>query len=145
MIIACRNFLLPLTFLLTFDMILCAVSSAIFISYWREGKLYSKSFEDLVRSPEIPKEGCRVAVLIPVYNEPPSLVIQTVIAARIAIEELDGDVYVLDDSTDRSILAELDGYSKEYGFKIFRRGSRRGYKAGALNDWLKELGRHYDF
>lgn len=145
MIIACRNFLLPLTFLLIFDTILCAVSSAIFISYWRKGKLYSKSFEDLVRSPDIPKEGCRVAVLIPVYNEPPSLVIQTAIAARIAIEELDGDVYVLDDSTDRSILAELDAYSKEYGFKIFRRGSRRGYKAGALNDWLKELGRHYDF
>ncbi|MCS7102824.1 MAG: glycosyltransferase [Candidatus Korarchaeum sp.] len=85
-----------------------------------------------------------MAVLIPVYNEPPSLVVQTALAASIALEDSE-DVYVLDDSTDRSVISELDRYSREYGFKLFRRKNRRGYKAGALNDWLREFGSHYDF
>ncbi len=144
LIIASKNILFPLAFLLIFDMVLCTFSSVVFLSYWRKGRSYSRMLEEAMRFPW-PKREVKVAVLIPVYNEPPSLVVQTAIAAGISLEELEGDVYVLDDSTDQDILAELDAYSREYGFKVFRRGGRRGYKAGALNDWLREFGSQYDF
>lgn len=52
---------------------------------------------------------------------------------------------MLDDSTDQSVVAELDACSRDYGFKVFGRGSRGGYEAGALNDWLREFGNRYDF
>ncbi len=56
-----------------------------------------------------------------------------------------GEVYVLDDSTDKKIRKKLDEYSREYEFKICRRNSREGYKAGAVNTWLKKHWNEYEF
>jgi cellulose synthase (UDP-forming) len=63
------------------------------------------------------------------------------IAISSNVEE-SADVYVLDDSTngDTDYIAEL---SKRLGMKYVHRDNRRGYKAGALNDVLRNLKEEY--
>jgi len=64
--------------------------------------------------------------------------------SRATIKEItNGDVFVLDDSTDEEAKRQLDNF-KDFGFKIQRRNYRRGYKAGAVNDWLRVYGEKYD-
>lgn len=55
------------------------------------------------------------------------------------------DVYVLDDSTSAGCRATVDGIAEEMGFHVVRREQRRGFKAGAINDWLINYGAGYDY
>ncbi len=55
------------------------------------------------------------------------------------------DVYVLDDSSDPAQRAVVDAIARERRYVVVRRGGRRGYKAGAINDWLRAFGDRYDY
>ena len=55
------------------------------------------------------------------------------------------DVYVLDDSTDPEKQRTVDRISLERGYAVVRRGERVGYKAGAINSWLRQYGSQYDY
>lgn len=55
------------------------------------------------------------------------------------------DVYVLDDSTDPEARATVDRISSEKRYTVERRAQRRGYKAGAINDWLAKHWGSYDY
>lgn len=83
----------------------------------------------------------KIATVIPVYNEDPKMVRDTALSASIASKN--GDVFVLDDSTDEEIRNELSELER-INIKVFRRDGRRGYKAGSMNDWLKVYDSNYD-
>ncbi|MBM2813824.1 MAG: bcsA [Ignavibacteria bacterium] len=51
------------------------------------------------------------------------------------------DIFILDDSDEIKYQNDLD----EFGFKIIRRGTRKGNKAGNLNNWLKIYGSKYKY
>ena len=77
-----------------------------------------------------------VSVQIPVYNDP--------VAARCIEKCLKFDypkdkfeIIVADDSTDKLTRKILDRYAKYKNVKIVRRNTRKGFKAGALNNALK--------
>ena len=55
------------------------------------------------------------------------------------------DVFVLDDSSDPAARATVDAISQERGYTVVRRSARRGFKAGAINDWFREHGARYDY
>lgn len=55
------------------------------------------------------------------------------------------DVFVLDDSYLPEYKDEVGEICRECGFKLVRRGSRRGFKAGALNHWLRKYGNNYEY
>jgi len=55
------------------------------------------------------------------------------------------DVYVLDDSSDPAKRATVAWVAGEMGFPVVRRAERRGFKAGAINDWLRRHGAAYDY
>lgn len=55
------------------------------------------------------------------------------------------DVYVLDDSTEPAKRSIVDGIVKERGFSVLRREHRQGFKAGAINNWIKAYGQKYDY
>ncbi len=55
------------------------------------------------------------------------------------------DVYILDDSSDPNARATVDRLVEGQSFTVIRRGARRGFKAGAINDWLKNHGGGYDY
>ncbi|AGB05209.1 glycosyl transferase [Aciduliprofundum sp. MAR08-339] len=142
LIVGVRNPAIILAFFIIFDAVSSVISSFIFITYWHK----SKKYKELLVSYLKPRGGVegKIAIVIPVYNEDPWTVVQTAVAAKMAAEGY-GDVYVLDDSTDDEIRKKLDEYAKEYEFIVFRRGSRKGYKAGAVNSWLRKHGESYDF
>ena len=83
----------------------------------------------------------RVAVLVPIFNENPEMVKTNLIAISSNVGG-NADVYVLDDSNtgDTGYIVEL---SQRLGMKYVHRDNRRGYKAGALNDVLKNLKEEY--
>ncbi len=55
------------------------------------------------------------------------------------------EVYVLDDSSRPEAMGAVDEIAREKGFTVVRRARRRGFKAGAVNDWLRSYGSRYDF
>jgi cellulose synthase/poly-beta-1,6-N-acetylglucosamine synthase-like glycosyltransferase len=60
-------------------------------------------------------------------------------------QDYPSDVYVLDDSTNPEAMATVDRVSSEKAYTIERRANRRGYKAGAINDWLAKHWGSYDY
>ena len=55
------------------------------------------------------------------------------------------DVYMLDDSSDPYKRAIVDDLARSRGFRVLRRPERKGFKAGALNNWLRRHGAGYDY
>ncbi|EQD53070.1 glucosyltransferase MdoH, partial [mine drainage metagenome] len=55
------------------------------------------------------------------------------------------DVYVLDDSSDPRARATVDSIAPPRRFTILRRGERKGFKAGAVNGWIRQRGSGYDY
>ncbi len=55
------------------------------------------------------------------------------------------DVFILDDSSDTSKRAIVDELASEVEASVLRRSERRGFKAGALNNWLRRHGSDYDY
>lgn len=55
------------------------------------------------------------------------------------------DVFVLDDSSDPEARRVVDEISKARGYTVVRRSERRGFKAGAINDWFRQSGSAYDY
>lgn len=51
------------------------------------------------------------------------------------------DIFILDDSTNKTQIDII----KTSGYRIIRRDNRRGFKAGALNNWLSIYGDDYDY
>jgi cellulose synthase/poly-beta-1,6-N-acetylglucosamine synthase-like glycosyltransferase len=79
----------------------------------------------------------KVSVHIPVYNDP--VVVECVKKCLAFDYPKDKyEIIVIDDSTDGKTTGLLKDLKKSNkGFRVLRRGSRRGYKAGALNDATK--------
>ena len=55
------------------------------------------------------------------------------------------DVFMLDDSSDPYKRAIVDDLARSHGFRILRRAERKGFKAGAINNWLSRYGAAYDY
>jgi len=83
----------------------------------------------------------RVAAFITSYNEDPEIVKGTIRSVIAAVDGR-GDVYLLDDSTDPD--KKLYEFCRENNVRYIHRTKRRGYKAGAINDALKEIEDKYD-
>lgn len=81
----------------------------------------------------------RVALLYATMND--------VVPECLASMEQDyhSDVYVLDDSTSLTARDTVDRVSQERGYVVERRATRRGQKAGAINDWLAKNWDSYDY
>ena len=60
-------------------------------------------------------------------------------------QDLPVDVFVLDDSSDAGARAKVDAIAEERGYTVLRRPLRRGFKAGAINDWHARFGARYDY
>ncbi len=53
--------------------------------------------------------------------------------------------FILDDSTDSIKKAEVERFSVESGCQMLRRRNRKGYKAGAMNGWIEQFGKSFDY
>ncbi|BBE42049.1 glycosyltransferase family 2 protein [Conexivisphaera calida] len=87
--------------------------------------------------------GLRVAAFVTSYNEEPEIVERTLLSVKAALGSR-GDVYLLDDSTRPEISEELSRFCGRNGIIYMHRTDRRGFKAGAINDALRQVGDRYD-
>ncbi len=86
-----------------------------------------------------PTGHARVALLYATMND---VVLECLRSVR---QDYPCDVYVLDDSSKPEAQRIVDQIARESGFTVVRRSTRRGFKAGAVNDWLRSHGARYDF
>jgi len=79
----------------------------------------------------------KVSIHIPVYND--AVVVECVKSCMgFDYPKNKYEIIVIDDSTEDETINTIDKLHKERpGFRVLRRESRRGFKAGALNDALK--------
>jgi cellulose synthase (UDP-forming) len=110
---------------------------AYFLSFHRSSTKYA----DTIDNSYVPVLRDKVAVLVPIYNEDPEMVITNLVAIYSNVGE-NAIIYVLDDSTVGEPAAVMN-ICEKLGMKYVHRTNRRGYKAGALNDVLKTLEEPY--
>ncbi len=105
----------------------------------------TQSYERTIERYLTPYAGeAAVAILIASFNEPPEVLERTISAAAIAGEYAGNyRLYLLDDSTDPAIQAELEKLARQYRAKYIHRTDRRGFKAGAMNAVLPQLTEPY--
>ncbi len=130
-----HNILSVLSYLVFLGMVIGVFTFLVFLKQYISAMRYQPAL--LSRYAEY-----KIAVVIPIYNEDPEIVRDTAISALLALKGR-GDVFILDDSTSEYIRKGIDKL-ETLGVKIFRRETRRGYKAGAINDFLRAYGGNYD-
>lgn len=80
----------------------------------------------------------KVAVLIPVLNESPDIV-RAVLSKSIKINYSNFEVYLIESSKNPEIYDETSKIARELRVNFIQRYTLRGYKAGSINDAIKEL------
>lgn len=83
-------------------------------------------------------KGPPVAIIIPTLNEEPDMVRETILNAK-NIDYSNFQVILMDSSTDEDIRLETARMSRELQINYMYRNTLRGYKAGSINDALKNL------
>jgi cellulose synthase/poly-beta-1,6-N-acetylglucosamine synthase-like glycosyltransferase len=79
-----------------------------------------------------------VGIAIPIYNEDPKMVehnLKRILSINYPKEKR--KIYLLDDSTDVGIAGKLSSIAGRNGVSYLHRDERKGYKAGALNNFLQ--------
>jgi cellulose synthase (UDP-forming) len=85
-----------------------------------------------------------VAIAIPVYNEDINLVKRNLLRLKkINYPKDKVRFYVLDDSTLKENLDALSSFARRNGMRYLHRDNRSGFKAGALNNMLKQCKEDY--
>jgi cellulose synthase/poly-beta-1,6-N-acetylglucosamine synthase-like glycosyltransferase len=78
-----------------------------------------------------------VTIILPTYNEPK--VISRLLKACTNIDYTNYEIIVADDSTDEETLLNLKKWRNNPKVKIIHRDTRKGFKAGAINNALKYI------
>jgi len=127
---------IPITYFLWLTMEIGLITFTMFFDDFRKSKKISG---DLLEE----YKRYKVAALVVSFNEDPETVRITVNAVKESLGDL-GATYLLDDSNIEEISKKNQEICKEYGVKYLHRENRRGYKAGAINDFIKAYGKDYD-
>lgn len=85
-----------------------------------------------------------VAIIIPTLNEDPEMVKKTIFKAK-NIDYDNYEVVLIDSSTDKEIQTRTAEISDQFNVKYIYRDTLRGYKAGSVNDALKEVGDEFSY
>ncbi len=131
------------TFFLAIAFLSLAVFAGFFniyasISYFRS-YFYDTRLKEIKKGLKPLRRLPSVAVVMPVFNEDPELVKRNMTALfGMDYPKSKMRFYMLDDSTDRTTVEALESFCSVNGIRFIHRDSRRGYKAGAMNNMLKE-------
>ncbi|MHB8568526.1 MAG: glycosyltransferase family 2 protein [Nitrososphaerales archaeon] len=88
------------------------------------------------------RSSARTALLYTTYND----FMQN--CAKYNVDEaskLGLQMFILDDSTSAFKKREIDRFGADNDCMVLRRDSRKGYKAGAINNWTKLYGQHFEY
>ncbi len=114
--------------------LLVSLTSAVFIA---TAVYYFVASDRLGKNKKAPKTFPSVAVVVPCCNESSETVEKTLSSLRKMRYGGKLAFYLLDDSTDAEKKEKLAEICKKLGVARVTRGTREGYKGGALNNFLK--------
>ncbi|MGC8651628.1 MAG: glycosyltransferase [Candidatus Micrarchaeia archaeon] len=129
-------------YLIAFAFLVLSVVSGffnVFAAYWYyRAYFYPDHIESIKKSLKPMETLPTVAVAVPTYNESPKTVERT-LRKLLKLNYPKGRLkyYLLDDSNKQDIAKALEAFCSEHGIVYLHRDSRRGFKAGALNDAIK--------
>ena len=108
-------------------------------SYWYyRSYFYDVHIDNITKSLKPLSRFPTVAIAVPTFNEDPEMVIENMKVLKGMNYPSDKKhYYLLDDSTDAEARSKLSRFCKKDGITYLHRNSRKGYKAGALNNMLK--------
>lgn len=84
-----------------------------------------------------PVTAPKVCCVVACFNEP-AAVLEETIAALNSLDYPNKEIVVLDDSTQEEAREASRQLGAKYGARVVQRTNRRGYKAGAINDFLPQ-------
>lgn len=96
----------------------------------------SWAYDEVKKRVFSPQREPNVVCLVACFNEPLE-VLENTIAAMVAMDYANKEVVILDDSTKEDIRQGVRDLAAKYGASYRQRTNRRGYKAGAINDYLR--------
>lgn len=99
---------------------------------------YREIQSHLFATAHTPKVVCIVAC----YNEPADVLDET-IGSVSALDYANKEIVILDDSTREESRQAARDIAAKYGVQCVQRTTRRGYKAGAINDFLPQTDAQY--
>jgi cellulose synthase (UDP-forming) len=102
----------------------------------------SYGYSEVKRRIFTPQAAPLVDCLVATFNEPPEVVEETV-AAMVALDYPNKRVVILDDSTKEESREAVRAIGLRYNVLVVQRTNRRGYKAGAINDYIKGSNAEY--
>lgn len=102
----------------------------------------SWGYDEVRRRSFSPQAAPKVACIIASYNEPPEVLEETV-AAAVNMDYPNKQIIVLDDSTNEESRRAARGLGEKYQVEVVQRANRKGYKAGAINDYLPKSDAQY--
>ncbi|MEM0087061.1 MAG: glycosyltransferase [Candidatus Micrarchaeaceae archaeon] len=120
---------------LTIALIAAAYNTITAVWYYK-----SRSFKNHMSKPSVKQLSYfpSVGIAVPVYKENVKLVENTLSKLKLMNYPKEKmHIYLLDDSTDATAVNELRKFSAQNGIKYMHRRTRKGFKAGALNNFLK--------
>ena len=85
----------------------------------------------------LPANAPKVACIVASFNEPPDVLEETV-SSLLTLDYANKEIVILDDSTKETSRESAREIAQRYGVSCVQRTSRRGYKAGAINDFLEQ-------
>ena len=94
---------------------------------------YKETKKRLFAEMSVPRVACVVAC----FNEPPEVLEETV-GALLALDYANKEIVILDDSTKLESQQGARDIAQRYGVQCIQRTNRRGFKAGAINDYLAQ-------
>lgn len=101
--------------------------------------LISDKYRTPAPSPLKNKEGIEVAVLLPSYNEPEEILDRTINSCKKLKWQGKVNIYLLDDSNKKEYQEISERLVKKYNINLVRREDRIGYKAGNINNAIKNV------
>lgn len=95
----------------------------------------SRGYDEIQSRVFSPQHSPKVACLVASFNEP-SDVLEATLIALYAIDYPNKEIVILDDSTREETRHATRLLASRFGARVRQRTNRRGYKAGAINDFL---------
>src|ERR1700690_1003313 len=92
----------------------------------------------------IASKGSLVAIIIPTLNENPDMVRETILKAK-NVDYENFQVILIDSSTDNDIRDKTAIMSQKLDIKHIYRDNLGGYKAGSINDAIKNLKNNFKY
>ncbi len=108
-------------------------------SYYRS-YFYDRYLAGITKGLRPPRRFPTVAVAVASYNEDPEVVERTIRKLRdLDYPEDRIRFYMLDDSTEKDKIRRVRGACSRLGYVYIHRKERKGFKAGALNNFMKGM------